>query len=149
MLVILLFSPNSWKLGVFSNSKGFGAGRGSLPLDSPRFPTGFWIGFQHRVPISYFGTDCRFKNYVKVRRVEWLKHGVQPAFWEGTDADPYDPRRGFLYRYIGWFLMHKTPKMIEAKPGGIAESVFGLTVNLKLITNPKRPQQKRKTSSKY
>ncbi|CAK9055134.1 unnamed protein product [Durusdinium trenchii] len=33
---------------------------------------------------------------------------------KGTDADPYDPNRGFLYRYIGWFLMHKTPKMIEA-----------------------------------
>ncbi|CAL1148770.1 unnamed protein product [Cladocopium goreaui] len=32
----------------------------------------------------------------------------------GTDADPYDPNRGALYRYIGWFLMHKTPKMIEA-----------------------------------
>eukprot|EP00435_Cladocopium_sp_Y103_P045366 s1029_g13.t1 len=33
---------------------------------------------------------------------------------KGTDADPYDPNRGALYRYIGWFLMHKTPKMIEA-----------------------------------
>ncbi|CAJ1355090.1 unnamed protein product, partial [Effrenium voratum] len=32
----------------------------------------------------------------------------------GTDADPYDRRRGPLYCYIGWFLMHKTPKMIEA-----------------------------------
>ena len=37
-----------------------------------------------------------------------------PEAVAGTDADPYDPNRGFLYRYIGWFLMHKTPKMIEA-----------------------------------
>ena len=35
----------------------------------------------------------------------------------GTDADPYDPNRGALYRYIGWFLMHKTPKMIEVAAG--------------------------------
>lgn len=32
----------------------------------------------------------------------------------GTDADPFDPQRGLAYRYIGWSLMHKTPKMIEA-----------------------------------
>lgn len=36
----------------------------------------------------------------------------------GTDADPYDPNRGMLYRYIGWYLMHKTPKMIEALGAG-------------------------------
>lgn len=36
----------------------------------------------------------------------------------GTDADPYDPNRGMLYRYIGWYLMHKTPKMIEASSAG-------------------------------
>ena len=36
----------------------------------------------------------------------------------GTDADPYDPNRGMLYRYIGWYLMHKTPKMIEASGAG-------------------------------
>ena len=35
----------------------------------------------------------------------------------GTDADPFDPQRGLIYRYIGWFLMHKTPKMIEACQG--------------------------------
>ena len=34
------------KLGVFSNSKGFGAGRGALPQDSLRFPP----GFSNRVP---------------------------------------------------------------------------------------------------
>ncbi|CAE7881265.1 fat-7, partial [Symbiodinium microadriaticum] len=33
---------------------------------------------------------------------------------KGTDADPFDPQRGLAYRYIGWSLMHKTPKMIEA-----------------------------------
>ena len=33
----------------------------------------------------------------------------------GTDSDPFDPQRGWTYRYMGWFLMHKTPKMIEAR----------------------------------
>ncbi|CAE7482035.1 SCD1 [Symbiodinium natans] len=31
-----------------------------------------------------------------------------------TDADPFDPQRGLTYRYMGWCMMHKTPKMIEA-----------------------------------
>ena len=52
--------PNSWKLGVFSHSKGFGAGRGTLPQDSLRFPTGFPTtgfpkqGSQNRVPKTGF-----------------------------------------------------------------------------------------------
>ena len=59
----------------------------------------------------------------------------------GTDADPYDPNRGVLYRYIGWFLMHKTPKMIEAagykhcfKHGDVLgpEGVFGFSTQMKM-----------------
>ena len=42
---VCLFFPNSWKLGVFSHRKGFGAGWGALPQDSFRFPTGFPTGF--------------------------------------------------------------------------------------------------------
>ena len=48
----LLF-PNSWKLGVFSHSKGFGAGRGTLPQDSLRFPTGFPTGFPTWFPTGF------------------------------------------------------------------------------------------------
>ena len=62
----LSFFPNSWKLGVFSHSKGSGQGRGSLSLDSPLFPTGFpkvglLIGFLIGLAIGFpTGFQIRF-----------------------------------------------------------------------------------------
>ena len=47
---LLVVLNNSWKLGVLSHSEGFGAGRGTLPQDSIRFPTGFPIGFPTGFP---------------------------------------------------------------------------------------------------
>merc|ERR1712194_943479 len=32
----------------------------------------------------------------------------------GTDTDPYDARRGSVFAYIGWFVLHKPARVVEA-----------------------------------
>jgi len=44
----------------------------------------------------------------------WARNHRAHLKHRGTDADPYDQRRGPTYSYIGWFVLHKTPRIIEA-----------------------------------
>jgi len=44
----------------------------------------------------------------------WVRdHRVHHKFSE-TDADPHDATRGFFYAHVGWLLVKKSPKVIEA-----------------------------------
>ncbi|XP_063630343.1 acyl-CoA Delta(11) desaturase-like [Cydia splendana] len=45
--------------------------------------------------------------------INWARDHRLHHKYTDTDADPYNPKRGFFYSHIGWLLVKKHPELIE------------------------------------
>lgn len=66
----------------------------------------------HWVLRSFFMIICSIANQGSI--YHWARdHRVHHKFSE-TDSDPHDARRGLFFSHMGWLLIKKHPKVIEA-----------------------------------